>query len=51
MDAQSPKKVRGYYLPEDVMKWLDSKAAAERRSASWYLAELLRSVMQADAER
>jgi hypothetical protein len=36
----------GYYLPKDVQAWIKSRAEAENRSASNYLATLIRKMMQ-----
>jgi hypothetical protein len=45
MDAETPKKVRGYYLREEIMAWLDKEAKAEDRSASFYLDRMLWEIM------
>jgi hypothetical protein len=38
-------KVRGYYLPEDQMKWLEEQAEKEKRSVSNFLARLIENAM------
>jgi hypothetical protein len=42
-------KTRGYYLPADLMAWLESKAKADGRSVSNLLAFLVRNAMERDA--
>ena len=46
MDNEQPKESRSYYLPRDVIEWLDRVAAAEDRSASYYLTRMLRDAMR-----
>lgn len=51
MDTESPKKVRGYYLSQDVMDWVEREAVMEERSASWFLDRLLRLMMNGEKVR
>lgn len=45
-----PKKTVGYYLPIDVIAWIEGQAEAQNRSASNYLTTLIRTLRNGGGE-
>lgn len=41
---ENSKISNSYYLDNDIIAWLAGKAEKEKRSASWYLNEILRKM-------
>ena len=43
-DEDYPKSTAAYYLPSDVTNWIEQEAKRENRSASNFLATLVRRI-------
>lgn len=41
---ENAKESNSYYLDNDIISWLAQEADKEKRSASWYLNELLHKI-------
>jgi len=41
---ENSKESNSYYLDNEIITWLAYQAEKEKRSASWYLNELLRGI-------